>query len=807
MKLASPLPLSLLSLLAAAGMLLALSPARGSQAATEPPPAPELDTRGDVHPHVRADRAGNLVFRNRHLVALVARHGDSFGPVYVYRARRPAEREQRLLAVLPSLAELRWQESGAERRGTFVPRAVRTAGGNRGIFTGTVGEGGARWETEAVLRIGNEPWLDWEVETRPAAAVGLLRFAPMAVRVGRAGPREAIFPGIAYVEGEEPLPGGPVRVPDAHRVTVPLMSLSQHQDTVALLWDQRQPWGGEGYPAALLGAPARGDHEGVHRMELFLPPVGRHVRENEETAAAALPVAAGHALRLAGKLLVLRDEEDPAHAVREWLRAYVEPRQAFYSRKTRQMASLPRDFDAERRLCREALTRTLWRSEAGGWVHAVGVPGMTPRPEPFNILALRMDAALTGGKTGQLLRTQADSVLAELRRRGAVEPRLAYRVGGVLSSLAAEKSQVAALLQTQLASGAWTLEPSAGQDRSLAEPGQVELGVVTDRVLPVLRHAALTGDTSAAGAGIRALEFIERQYRVPRGAQPWEVPLRAPDLLAAAEATDAFVLGYEITGQSRYLESARYWADTGLPFVYLWDDPARPSLRGSALGSLAAGVPTQWVGLAYARALQHLHEVRPDDVYERVIDSILGSAMRQQSTTGEHAGLLPTTWNLREERGAGPWISPELLLAVLYHRQGLDTDPAYAVARVGPDRMFIGSGAAIVRAETTAARLRLGLRWLPGEDSYLTLDGVPDRPLRVEYNTERLRHLGVPLPRRFLPEVTSEREEGWFYDPESHVLILRLRHTGDEDRLEVRWPDSRERSPVRHSDTRVEKRR
>ena len=64
------------------------------------------------------------------------------------------------------------------------------------------------------------------------------------------------------------------------------------------------------------------------------------------------------------------------------------------------------------------------------------------------------------------------------------------------------------------------------------------------------------------------------QFRVPRAAQVWEVPVHTPDILAAADAVDAYVEAYRFSRDPRWLRDAVTWARRGLPFVYFWDDPA-----------------------------------------------------------------------------------------------------------------------------------------------------------------------------------------------------------------------------------------
>ncbi|HTE19526.1 MAG TPA: hypothetical protein VK689_14245, partial [Armatimonadota bacterium] len=288
-------------------------------------PLPRLDTRRDVHPGVKQDRDGNLIFRNEHLVAVVLKTGEGFGGVQFYPATRATERPSEPVATVLALARLMWREGEQSQAATFMPTEVRLSRGNRAELRGVVRAGGVSWETEAELWIGREAWLSWEVKTRPSVAARLTRFAPMPLRTGGEGPREALFPGLEYLEGDESTSGAggapgdansaPRRlVPDPYRITIPLMSLVQNRTLVALMWDQVQNWGGAGYPAALFGIPTRAEGQGSHRMELFLPPVPQYVKENEEVAAEPLPLEAGRQIRLSGKIVVRPEEANPTRA-------------------------------------------------------------------------------------------------------------------------------------------------------------------------------------------------------------------------------------------------------------------------------------------------------------------------------------------------------------------------------------------------------------------------------------------------------------------------------------------------------------
>jgi hypothetical protein len=94
-------------------------------------------------------------------------------------------------------------------------------------------------------------------------------------------------------------------------------------------------------------------------------------------------------------------------------------------------------------------------------------------------------------------------------------------------------------------------------------------GLCRHNAVLLLEHARATGDKTALEAGLKALEYMKR-FRDPRGAQTWECALHTPDILASAYLVHAYVRGYELTGKREYLDRARTWALTGLPFVYQW---------------------------------------------------------------------------------------------------------------------------------------------------------------------------------------------------------------------------------------------
>jgi hypothetical protein len=189
-------------------------------------------------------------------------------------------------------------------------------------------------------------------------------------------------------------------------------------------------------------------------------------------------------------------------------------------------------------------------------------------------------------------------------------------------------------------------------------------GYCAERTVQLLEHARFTGDAASLRAGLRALEFM-KYFRDPRGAQTWECPLHAPDILASAYLVESYLRGFELTGQSDYLDRARAWAITGLPFVYQWSD--EPTMAYATIAIFGAtgwqapnwmGLPVQWCGLVYAHALASLAPLDQTLDWNRIATGILIAAEQMQYPSGSFAGCEPDSFNLSQQQRNGPSINP-----------------------------------------------------------------------------------------------------------------------------------------------------
>lgn len=644
-----------------------------------------------------------------------------------------------------------------------------------------------------------------------------------------------LFPGLEFLYGPEPSSNSrdfdPAladrRTPDPLKITVPLMAVTLSPDslpppqkpdrffcpdalkdqawraqaqapaalaqlqqpvTVALLWNPLQRWDGQhAFPAARFASPNFDQGLANHRLALFLPSVPDYVPENGTVAGKAYALAAGQTLTLEATLCVAPGSV--LTAVRQWLAE---------TGGLPQPHPWPRPFAEALAVCRTGLLQTVWDTATGKWRHCMDwapthAPGLAallwvdaqidPDPEPRHQARARVELAVTN-----MLRDGGPGLLTSPAACHLMQWELPFLYGYLAEAMPAIDRYVAGLIRSQRPHGGWVFTPANPQQKDLGAAGDSVLGLCAHHAMTLARYARLTGDTNALAAAEKALRFME-QFRVPRGAQTWECPMYEPDILAAAYAVRAYHEAWRATGQARWLHNAVYWAETGVPFVYLWGLPDKPMMLGATIPVFGStfythswlGMPVQWCGLVYAchvwRLAEELARVPlphtdsplplslrfgPAD-WRRLAELITVSGLYQQFADGPRVGTYPDSISGFQQRNPA-FLNPENIMVNLLLWHGVDPDvhTARVLSPAGP--VVVSSGARILNARLAAGSVRFDLSFFEGEPSHTLVAGL--KPKQVFVDGRALARLDTP-PRR---------AAGWWWDAATGRAYLVVPH-------------------------------
>jgi len=266
-----------------------------------------------------------------------------------------------------------------------------------------------------------------------------------------------------------------------------------------------------------------------------------------------------------------------------------------------------------------------------------------------------------------------------------------------------------------------------------------------------------------------------------------------PDILAAAYAIKAYLDAFRATGNQRWLHDAVYWAETGVPFVYLWSLPDKPMMLGATIPVFGStfyshswlATPVQWCGLVYSYHVLHLAEelertplARTDSPlpltlnfssheWKRLVELIAVSGMYQQFADGERTGAYPDSISEFEKKNPA-FINPEDILVNLLALKGYDPDIKTARVKHDAEEIVVSSGAHIENANFSGPILRFGLRFFRGEPSHTLVTGF--KPAKVLINGQVLAESSSPV----------RREPGWWWDERRRQLYLVVSHAEED---------------------------
>jgi len=608
--------------------------------------------------------------------------------------------------------------------------------------------------------------------------VQLLAFEPPVVYVLERD--EAVFPGLEWLVGDEVssstldiAAGHPHQVRyvvHPNQVTVPAIGVHSSAGTVGLLWDVHQKWDGRrDRPAVVFASPDRFNNQRSHLFGLFVPTVPEFVEPNRREASHPYRLRPGQPLRLQFDWLVDGTARDALAAVDCWLQEHGLPAPA----------PLPHgSYDAELQFCMQAYLRSLWVPETEQWWTTKGNRLLSRRGRPRAFVADLLVGAVVcpDAAVRRACRQRAEQVLQKL---GGLPFADAQRFAGRADWAMTNPLLAARRLATRAADHAWHFDadhpgtgPFVGKDYSELGPDEaVEVGTCARKAFEVLRYARAAGDRAVYERMVPTLERME-SFRVPRAAQVWEVPVHTPDVLAAADAVDAYVEAYRISGCRRWLEDAVTWARRGLPFIYLWSDPERPWLAGASIPVFGAtwyqgswfGRPVQWNGLRYANALLKLAPLDQSRPWRALAELIVRSAIRQQEPSGPNVALWPDNISAIDGKKSAWIFAPRQIIRNILKLTGRDEDPSTTVVGSGRCRICLTTTARLDEVSWTAESLRFRLTPQPADRGLVVVANLA-RPDRVLVD-------GAAIPERARPE--DSPHPGWRYDPTTAFLTVCL---------------------------------
>jgi hypothetical protein len=590
--------------------------------------------------------------------------------------------------------QARWFPVNGTGATVVVRQAARTAiadatlGGTLSARVSVTDPDGGRWQLDQDFKLNVAGTLQVEAtarcdQERDVLYLPLLTLFPGLGSFGT-NKTQALLAGVEYLENEPSsstadlnAPGSDRQVTDTAKLTFPLMAVAAQDRYLALAWNQ--PPGA--VTCAVFDTPDRLFQSGAQVMGLLFP--GSDGLNREESSLIPYDTArvpADKPVRVAALLMGGR-----GRSVIPAVQAYVD------------LFGLPAVPELP------GGTNVYLELAARGWLdskirdgdryrHAAPGFGSVPAADAAlyeDWLAGRVsDTALAAR-----LRAAATSALAQVAppsynqaQVGHVRypvPALIY--GSVAANLERAEQNARGQLARFEADGFIRYRPAPGAlDYGRTHGAPDANGLTAAALATVLQEAAFTGRRELIEAGLRHLRAVTGRFRdsVPRGAQTWEIPLHTPDILAAAYLVNCHVLGYELSGDAALLEAARYWAWTGVPFVYL--SPPTDRLVGlygtiPVLGATQwvapnwIGLPVQWCGLVYADAIQRLARHDAKGPWLQLAAGIVRSGMQQTypASDSDYAGLLPDSFSLRTQTRNAANINPATLLAPAIRTLGM----------------------------------------------------------------------------------------------------------------------------------------
>jgi len=731
------------------------------------PALPAVSTQPAKHAAARIDAHGNVILENQNLRMVFLKNPQGYNAALLSAYK--GNQQWRQMAISQPIGHVAYRTSaGLNVESDIVPTTseILDDGGPLAqvrFAAEKIDEDGAWWNFvytfqiesgKDTIRVHYQTWCN---KDRP-----LLYFQGPNLYAGDGsfGARKhlALFPGLEYLESHEQSsserdmdqPYANRYAPHPYRITIPFMAVEADNDLVGLIWDPLQKWDGEHLvPSARFASPNFKEHHDNHLMGLFLPSISEFVPENADRAANPYPLKANKKIAIEAHI-VAETSAQLLDMIDHYFAAYGMP----------EKIDMPITYDEALEWGRIGYMESVYDEEARG-IKLGEWPGSPAYPAPGAIAILwRLSLDVQDPARKKLIRDRIELMVERALEREGVKGLtdwldgrgvpystefpaacavrshlLPFYIGHLEGALAAWKERVYhELIDKQRDDGSWEY---LGDMRTTVKQGDdIVNGTMVELTGGVLKYARITGDERALKAGMKALEYMER-FIVPRGLNTWEVAKHTPDIQAAGLALWCYLEAYQITGEKRFLEQAKYWAKTGVPFVYLWEAPDRPVMQYGTIPVFGTtyrrlvnwmGQPVQWCGFPHGYWMLKLAEYDRSFPWRAIGQGQLDSCIEQMlmvrdSKPGMYLDALSLVGKYHVG-GAG--FEPELYMKGIFLLGGQGVEVDTKVLHESSKRIHVSTGAVLNSAKLAdgGQSLTFELEYPAGEISYATVAGM-----------------------------------------------------------------------------------
>lgn len=547
---------------------------------------------------------------------------------------------------------------------------------------------------------------------------------------------QGLFAGLEYLDDEPSSSEADIttnehirRVPDPIKITFPLMAVVHKGRYVGLIWEPSD------LAAPLFDSPDRIYTSGAHVMALTAPAVGDNRYENALLAHTPFLMKADEPVTARATIIGGRGE-----SIIPAVQKYVE------IKGLPAVPQFPGAFDAAVTLLAHGWLDSAI-NEGGLFRHAVW--GESFQAGPAADAAMYMDWLsnhTTDSDMATRLREARDLAIAKLPAgqpllssvSHTVTPAPSLVFGDVFSYVERRRADAESLLEHFDEQGVKLYRPR-DVDYGKTHFAQHANGHAAPDLATILEAATLSGDQNLIAKGLALLDKQTELYAdsVPRGAQVWEVPLHTPDILASAHLVKAYTLAYMISRSPAYLDQARYWAWTGVPFIYLanpTEGEVGPYATIAVLGAtnwkapVWFGQPVQWCGLVYGSALHLLSRYDAEGPWATLANGITAAGLQMvwPTTDAKRQGLLPDYFLLRPQISEGPAINPGTVQT--HVPEFFDKGSLYEVRRLERTGWFLHAPCAIRDLKETDDSVTFAVDGWSGRSCCVLLAGVEKAP-------------------------------------------------------------------------------